>query len=197
MLALTARRFALLFTPLLLMVGPVRAENSQETRPALLKQGPQSLVNVLSVDRLVQRGQGDGLLKFDFYVNIFGEPYSLITFGGSENTQVLSQELVDQLERARFIPAKHRGETCGAFMTGTLVFATSGGKPRLRIFLNQEKEYLNQASDFIAPQQLFPRSDKFKRYDDPFYRIQPALVAIKIDTDVTGKILDARLLRQY
>ena len=193
------RALALLSASLLLTSATAYAAKSAGVRPALLVQGPKSLVNVLSTERLLKKGQGDAVVKFDFYVNQWGQAYgaSLMTYGGSENSDALSQELIDNVDRARFIPANYYGENVGAFMTGTLVFATSGGTPRLRIFLNQERDRLARGEDFVAPQQLFPINGKFRRYDDPHWRLVPALIAVRIDTDATGKLLGCKLLRQH
>lgn len=193
------RVVALLSAGLLLTSAAADAAKSGGVRPALLKQGPTSLINVLSAERLVKKGQGDAVVKFDFYVNQFGQPYddTLMTYGGSENSKELSEELVQNLGRARFIPANYYGENCGAYMTGTLVFAVSGGKPRLRIFLNQEQDRLTRGEDFIAPQQLFPINSKFRRYDDPYWRTFSSIVAVRIDTDASGKLLSSKFLRQH
>jgi hypothetical protein len=193
------RAVALLSAGLLLTSTAAEAAKSGSVRPALLTQGPKSLINVLSAERLLKKGQGDAVVKFDFYVDQFGDPddESLITYGGSENSHELSEELVQNLGRARFIPANYYGENCGAYMTGTLVFAVSGGKPRLRIFLNQEQDRLTRGEDFIAPQQLFPINSKFRRYDDKYWRTFSTIVAVRIDTDASGKLLGAKLLRQH
>ena len=85
----------------------------------------------------------------------------------------------------------------GAYVTGTLFFATTAGKPHLRIFLNQEREHLKHGDDFIAPQQIFPPIKRFMPFDDPDYRLTAGLVAVRVDTDATGKLLGAKFLREY
>jgi hypothetical protein len=190
---------ALLSASLLLTSSAASAAKPGGVRPALLTQGPKSLINVLSPERLLKKGQGDAVVKFDFYVNQWGQAddQSVMTYGGSENSEALSEELIQNLSRARFIPANYYGENVGAYMAGTLVFAVSGGKPRLRIFLNQEQDRLTRGEDFIAPQQIFPINGKFRRYDDPYWRTFSSIVAVRIDTDASGKLLNAKFLRQH
>ena len=151
----------------------------------------------MDAQRLMRQGQPDAVVNFDFYVNTFGKAGSLLTYGGTPNSDGLSQELINNLERAHFIPAVWHGRPVEAFVAGTLFFATTAGKPHLRIYLNQEREHLQHGDDFISPQQIFPPIKRFRPFDDRDYRLTAGLVAVRVDTDVTGKLLGAKLLREY
>ncbi len=174
------------------------AEESLAIRPALLGTGPKSLINVLSSERLIKHGQKDGAVSFTFFVSRWGNGGGVLTYEGTPNSDVLSQELIDQIGRAKFIPAVYHGETVSALVNGTLVFAISpDGKPHLRIFLNQDRERLARGEDFISPQLLFPMNRKFKWFDFGKYRIRSGMVAAKINVDENGKLLAADVVREY
>ena len=57
---------------LYLIGGNVSAAQSAEIRPALLGNGPRSLINVLDPQRLMRQGQPDAVVNFQFYVSTFG-----------------------------------------------------------------------------------------------------------------------------
>jgi hypothetical protein len=178
--------------------GGNAAAESLAIRPAILGTGPKSLINVLSSQRLMKRGQKDGVVSFTLFVNHWGDSHFAVTYEGTPNTEALSQELADHVERAKFIPALYHGETVAALVNGTLVFALSAdGKPHLRIFLNQDKEHLAHGHDFVAPQLLFPMNTKFKWFDFGKYRIKPGMVAVKINVDANGKLLESNIVREY
>lgn len=129
-----ARPFPVYTFALLLAVGGSLPAQSSGTRPALLGTGRTSLINVLDAQRLMKRGQKDGVLSFSFGVTVWGYPGGMLTYGGTPDSAVLSQELLDQFERAKFIPAMYEGKPAGAVVSGTLVFAITNGSPHLRIF---------------------------------------------------------------
>ena len=52
----------------------------------------------------------------------------------------------------KFIPAVYNHLPVDAIYYGTVSSAVIDGKPRLRIFSNQEPEELEKESDFIGPQ---------------------------------------------
>ena len=167
-------------------------------RPALLGQGPKSLINILSSERLMKHGEKDGAVSFTLLVTDWGNGGGVLTYEGTPNSDVLSQELIDAAPRAKFIPAVYHGETVTALVNGTLVFAISSDeKPHLRIFLNQDRERLARGEDFISPQLLFPMNRKFKWFDFGKYRIRSGMVAAKIDVDENGKLLAADIVREY
>lgn len=182
---------------LLAGTGSIAAEQSLAIRPALLGQGPKSLINVLNSERLLKHGQKDGAVNFTFFVGRWGYAGSVLTFEGTPNSDVLSQELIDAVPRAKFIPAVYHGETVSALVNGTLVFAVSpDGKPHLRIFLNQDRERLARGEDFIAPQLLFPMNRTFKWFDFGKYRIRSGMVAAKINVNESGKLLGVEIVRE-
>jgi hypothetical protein len=191
-------RKLVLFSCAFIAAGSIAAAASLPIRPALLGKGPASLINVLSSERLVKHGQKDGLVSFTLFVNHWGNPVDLLTYGGSEDSGPLARELVDQFQRSKLVPALFHGEPVGAMIDGTLAFAISAdGKPHLRIFLHQDRERLAHGDDFIAPQLLFPINTKFKWFDFSEYRLRSGMVAVQIKVDENGKLLESNVLREY
>lgn len=86
-------------------------------------------------------------MSFTFVVGRWGYAGRVLTYEGTPNSDVLSQELIDQVPRAKFIPAVFHGETVSALVNGMLVFAISAdGKPYLRLYLNQDRERMPMAT---------------------------------------------------
>jgi hypothetical protein len=126
-------------------------------------------------------------VSFTMVVGFWAYGGGALTYEGTPNSEALSRELIDEVDRAKFIPALYHGEKVTALVNGTVVFAISAdGKPHLRIFLHQDRERLARGEDFIAPQLLFPMNTKFKWFDFGKYRIRSGMVATKISVDATG-----------
>ena len=60
------------------------------------------------------------------------------TYRGTRGSELLEQELLKRLATARLIPAVHNHQPVIAIFYGTVKFAVVNGKPRLRIFANQQ-----------------------------------------------------------
>ena len=181
---------------LFLVLVPV-AVHAQAVRPALLERGPASLVNMMNIDRLMREGQTDAMFHFTLGVTREGGSGIVLTYGGTPNSDPVSREMIDQAAKAKFIPAMLGSKKVGAIVSGTVLFAVTGGKPRLRIFLHQDSERLGRGEDFVAPQPLFAPDGKFRGFDLPDHYTDSALVAIRIETDASGKLLNTRVLREH
>jgi hypothetical protein len=71
---------------------------------------------------------------------------------------------------------------------------TANGKPHLRIFLNQEAEDLKKQTDFIAPQLILRRTEKFRGFDWPQRAGgNSGMAAVRLNIDATGKITGMKL----
>lgn len=191
-------RILVVLLSFLVGVESVAAEESLTIRPALLGNGPKSIINVLSSQRLLKHGQKDGVVSFTFLIDDWGNGGGVLTYEGGENSAALAQELVDQVPRAKFISAVYHGEKVSALVNGTLVFAVSSdGRPHLRIFLHQDRERLAHGDDFVAPQLLFPMDRKFKWFDFGEYRTRSGLATVRIKVDQNGKLLESKVAREY
>lgn len=182
---------------LLLAFDSIAAAQSADIRPAMLGTGPKSLINQLDAQRLMQRGQKDAVVSFSLGISVWGYGAGL-TYQGSPDSKLLSQHLLDEIDRCKFIPARYQGHPAGAIVNGTVVFAITNGSPHLRIFLNQDAEHLKRGDDFVAPQWIFPLNTDTKWFDqDRYYREEGGMVAVRIDLDSSGKLQGSKVVRVH
>ena len=130
-------------------------------RPVLLGQGPTSLIDQIDVPSLMAKGQKDAAVMFVCVVDKMGKTVGSETYRGTPDSKALEQELQNRLTTAKFAPAIYDYKPVDAVYYGTVVFAVVRGKPRLRIFSNQETEDLKKESDFISPQPFFGSGSGF------------------------------------
>ena len=169
-------------------------------RPALLPLGPNSVINRIDEAGLIRDGQKDGSLYFRCAVSRTGEILDTWTYHQSPDSTLLERELVRCLDRAVFIPAIYDHEMVDAFFFGTVTFKVVDGKPRVRIFANQEEAELKKESDFIGPQPFIGRGSKFEGLHYPNDTVTSQLtgiVELGIKIDATGKLLDLRIVSEY
>jgi hypothetical protein len=157
-------------------------------RPALLGLGPNSVINRIDTQALIQKGQKDGSIMFFCSVTKTGEIANAWTYRGTPESTLLEQELLSRLDQALFVPALYKQQPVHVLFYGTVTFSIVNGKPRLRIFANQEAAELKKESDFIGPQPFIGHDSKFEgmHYPDDVLRVPiSGLVelALKIDAD--------------
>jgi hypothetical protein len=136
-------------------------------RPALLGSGPGSLINRIDTQDLVKKGQKDAAIMFTCSVKKTGDVVWSGTYRGTPESGLLEQELFKRLADAKFIPAVYNHLAVDAIYYGTLTFVVVDGKPRLRIFSNQETEELGKESDFVGPQPFFGGESQFTGFHYP------------------------------
>ena len=90
-----------------------------------------------------------------------GEVVRSGAYRGTRGSELLEQELLKRLTTAKFIPAVHNHQPVIAVFYGTVKFAVVNGKPRLRIFANQQLDQLDKESNFIDPQPYVGQDSKF------------------------------------
>lgn len=186
------RTFTLLW---LIFIAGVKGADVQ-SRPALMVQGRSALVNLIDINSLMQRGQGTGMVFFSAVVGTNGDTrrYYTRVYGGSPNTELLAREITGKIDRSIFHPALYHGTPQEAMVCGTVAYAVVEGKPHLRIFLNQEMEDLKKQTDFIAPQLVFMRTERFRGFDWPQRAGgNSGMAAVRLNIDVTGKITGMKL----
>ena len=161
-------------------------------RPIVLGKGPNSLVNRIDAQALLKGGQKDALVMFTSFVNKAGKMMESAVYRGTPNSDLLQQELKRRLVDAEFIPAIYNHTPVDAVYYGTVSFVVVQGKPRLRIFSNQEYPELKSESDFVGPQPVFGGQSHFSGLHYP-----PAAEAqvpvsgiadIKIKVDENGNL---------
>jgi hypothetical protein len=122
------------------------------------------------------------------------------TYKQSPDSKKLEQELVRCLDTALFVPAIYDHEPVHAFFFGTVTFKVVDGKPRLRIFANQEAKELEKESDFIGPQPFVGRGSKFEGLHYPNDAVTSeltGLVELAMKVDVDGNLKDLQIVSEY
>ena len=180
-------------------IAAAEAQGRPQFRPAVLGSGPSSLINQIDTKELVKKGQKDGAVMFCAIVAPTGESASSWTYRAMPGTEPLEEELVRRLEEAKFAPAIYNYQPVGVLLYGTAIFSLAEGKPRLRIFLNQDSREFGQMSDFIAPQPVFGGDSGFKGLSSP-ERGTPvpltAVVDLGLKVSREGHLQELRVLRE-
>lgn len=170
-------------------------------RPILLGTGPEALINRIDSTGLIKQGQKDAAIMFSCSVKRDGTVLSVSTYRGTPDSKLLEQEILKKLAAAanpKFIPAIYNHIPVDAIYYGTVIFAVVEGKPRLRIFSNQERAELAKESDFIGPQPFWGGDSKFAGFRYPSKESTPVQVdgsaELGIKVDATGNLRDLKLL---
>jgi hypothetical protein len=169
-------------------------------RPALLGVGPTSVINRIDTAGLIRDGQKDASLYFRCSVSKTGEIMDTWTYHQSPDSSALEHELVRCLDQAVFVPAVYDHEPVAAFFFGTITFKVVDGKPRLRIFANQEEAELKKEGDFVGPQPYVGPHSKFEGLHYPNDAVTSELtgmVELGMKIDATGKLLDLKVVSEY
>src|ERR1043166_4106920 len=151
-------------------VGSSQSASLPMYRPVLLGSGPESLINRIDTADLVRKGQKDAAVMFSCSVKKDGSVLSVSTYRGTPDSKALEQEVLKRLSAAanpRFVPAVYNHLPVDAIYYGTVTFMMVNGKPRLRIFSNQERSELANESDFVGPQPFWGGDSKFGGFHYP------------------------------
>ena len=177
-----------------------RSAELPKYRPAVLPPGPNSVINRMDTAGLIRDGQKDASLYFCSAVNKFGEILDTWTYKQSPDSTLLERELVRCLDKALFIPAVYDHEPVFVMFFGTVTFKVVNGKPRLRIFANQEPEELKKEADFVGPQPFYGRGSKFEGLHYPADAVTSTLsglVELSMKVDAEGKLKDLQIVSEY
>ncbi len=162
-----------------------------EFRPALIGTGPDSLTNRIDTADLIKKGQKDAAVMFSCLVAPTGHIVRSGAYRGTKGSELLEQELLRRLANEKFIPAVHNHQLVIAIFYGTVTFAVVNGKPRLRIFANQQLDELKKESDFIDPQPYVGEDSKFAglHYPETGSTVQvTGVVELALDVDAKGNL---------
>ncbi|MDP9003927.1 MAG: energy transducer TonB [Verrucomicrobiota bacterium] len=174
-------------------------EQLPQYRPAVMGLGPNAVINRIDTKQLIADGQKDGSVKFCCSVNKSGEIMDTWTYLGTPETKLLERELVKRLDESVFTPAVYNHEAVHVLFFGTVTFAVVNGKPRLRIFANQEAEELKKESNFVGPQPFVGRDSKFEGLHFPNAVNTgefPGLVELAMKIDADGNLKDLRVVSE-
>lgn len=168
-------------------------------RPALLGIGPNSVINRIDTADLIKRGQRDGSVMFCCSVTKTGEIATTWTYRGTPVSRLLEQELVRRLDSAGFVPALYNQQPVHALFYGTVTFKVINGKPRLRIFANQEAVELEKESDFVGPQPFVGHESKFEGLhypNDAITGVLSGLVELALKVDADGNLKELQVVSE-
>ena len=171
-------------------------------RPILLSKGSNSLIDRIDTQDLIRKGQKDAQITFICSVKKTGEVEWSGVYTGTPDSDLLRQELQKRLSPAsdpRFMPAIYNHRPVDAIYYGTVTFAVVDGKPRLRIFSNQEAEELKNEHDFIGPQPFFGPESKFAGFHYPNESTPVAVdgvVQLELKIDATGNLQNIKVLSE-
>jgi len=170
-----------------------------EVRPALIGTAPNSLINTIDTADLIKKGQKEAAVMFSCLVAPTGQVVTSGSYRGTRGSELLEQELLKRLATARFIPAVHNHEAVIAVFYGTVKFAVVNGKPRLRIFANQQLNEVDKETDFIGPQPYVGQDSKFTGLHYPETGSTVAVtgvVEVELNVDATGNLKNIRVLSE-
>ena len=120
-------------------------------------------------------------------------------YRGTRGSDLLEKELLKRLSTARFIPAVHNHQPVLAVFYGTVKFAVVNGKPRLRIFSNQQLEEVDKETDFIDPQPYVGPDSKFTGLHYPETGSTVAVtgvVELALNVDAKGNLTNMQVLSE-
>jgi hypothetical protein len=169
-------------------------------RPALLGTGPDSVINRINEAGLMRDGQKDASLYFRCSVSPTGEIMTTWTYHQSPDSQLLEREITRCLDQAVFVPGVYDHQPVAVFFFGAVTFKIIDGKPRLRIFANQEEAELKKEADFIGPQPFVGYESKFEGLHYPNDAVTSELtgmVELGMKIDAKGKLLDLKVVSEY
>jgi hypothetical protein len=182
-------------------IGTAKQTETPAYRPIVLGTGPTALVNRIDTQSLLNNGQKDGMVMFTCLVNKNGNMVVSALYRPSPNTEQLQQELKRRLVDAVFVPGIYNHAPVDAVYYGTVTFVVVQGKPRLRIFSNQEYAELRQESDFIGPQPIFGGESGFVglRYPPAAEAQVPVdgIADIKLKIDDKGNVLSKEVVGEH
>ena len=170
-----------------------------EFRPALVGTSPNSLINTIDTADLIKKGQKDAAVMFTCLVAPTGDIARSGTYRGTKGSELLEKEVLKRLANAKFIPAIHNHQPVLAVFNGTVTFAVVNGKPRLRVFANQQLDELKKESDFIDPQPYVGPDSKFTGTHYPEVPTTVSLtgaVDLAVEVDAAGNLKSMQVVSE-
>lgn len=179
--------------------SPSPAPKLPELRPALVGTAPNSLINTIDTAELIKKGQKEAAVMFSCLVAPTGHVARSGAYRGTQGSELLEQELLKRLATAKFIPAVHNHQPVLVVFYGTVKFAVANGKPRLRIFANQQLQEVDREIDFIDPQPYVGQDSKFTglHYPDTGSSVAvTGVVELGLNVDAKGNLTNLQVLSE-
>jgi TonB family protein len=165
----------------------------------LVGTAPNSLINTIDTAELIKKGQKEAAVMFSCLVAPTGQIVRSGAYRGTRGSELLEQELLKRLATARFIPAVHNHQPVIAIFYGAVKFAVVNGKPRLRIFANQQLAEVDKESDFIDPQPYVGQDSKFTGLHYPETGSTVAVTGVAelaLSVDTKGDLTNIQVLSE-
>jgi TonB family protein len=172
------------------------AENLPDMRPVLIGSEKDALINLIDTKKLIKSGQGDAALMFYCFVHDTGEVGFFEAYRIAPGAERLRDEVKRCLRTARFKPAIYHHRKVPAMVYGTVWFKVIDGRPRLRIFSNQEPSELARESDFIAPQSVYPADHRDDYIANPPGESETGSVELSLSVDASGNLKDVHVVNE-
>jgi len=193
---------ALPFSVLLLLsiANPASVQAAApRVEPALIGNGPNALINRINTKKLVEKGQGDGLLFFTCYVGPEGKVGDYLIYRETPGAERLKKEVGDALRACRLIGAIYNGVHTDVLFSGTVVFWVAEGRPHLRIYMNQNRNDVAKGNDFVAPQVVYSTVAWAALRNDPILQkgktyLQNGVLQASITVDANGNQKDLKVV---
>jgi TonB family protein len=157
------------------------------------------LINTIDTSDLIKKGQKDAAVMFTCLVAPTGDIARSGTYRGTKGSELLDKEVLKRLANAKFIPAIHNHQPVRAVFYGTVTLAVVNGKPRLRVFANQQLDELKKESDFIDPQPYVGQDSKFTGTHYPEVPTTVSLtgaVELAVEVDAAGNLKSMRVVSE-
>ena len=181
------------------IASPTPTPALPEFRPALVGTGPNSLINTIDTSDLIKKGQKDAAVMFTCLVAPTGDIARSGTYRGTKGSELLEKEVLKRLANGKFIPAIHNHQPVLAVFNGTVTFAAVNGKPRLRVFANQQLDELKKESDFIDPQPYVGQDSKFTGIHYPEVPTTVSLtgaIELAVEVDAAGNLKSMQVVSE-
>lgn len=123
--------------------------------------GPTGLINKVDRLSLAEQNPNPEAVMFYCVVNKKGKIVSSAVYRESPGSEALERQIRKNVENSSFIPALYDSKPVDAIYYGTAIFSVAQGRPRLRIFSNQETPEVAAENDFIGPQPVYGGESKF------------------------------------
>ena len=147
----------------------------------------------------MKKGQKEAAVMFSCLVAPTGDVVRSGAYRGTRGSELLEQELLKRLATAKLIPAVHNHQPVIAVFYGTAKFAVVDGKPRLRIFANQQLSELDKETDFIDPQPFVGQDSKFTGLHYPETGSTVAVVGLAelaLEVDARGNLKNIQVISE-
>lgn len=190
------RRFAFLLT--IVFALKCSAEDLPMYRPALIGQSPDAIINRIDENLLLKAGQKGALIMFSALVDKDGVVKWSSTYRGTPDSKPLEQEVQKALTNAKMIPAIRNHEAVAVLYYATVVFQVVDGKPRLRLFANQEAKELSTENDFVGPQPCLGGDSQFAGLHYPTnLPVQvTGMAELSLKIDAAGNLQEEKVLKE-